>query len=158
MKTENSSNKILIIVIALLFVANAVTLTLLFTGKRPANDDRKNAMRNYLKTEVGFSDAQIVAFDTVKSRQRSQAKIIYDEIRERKQNNLKKIGSENFSDSSIKSAAVYAATQQENMEINMLRHLKDIRNLCTPPQRAIFDTGFYKIMARPNVDEKKKGK
>ncbi|MCY7292066.1 MAG: hypothetical protein LH615_07780 [Ferruginibacter sp.] len=158
MKAENASNKILIIVIALLLVANVVTLTMLFTGKKPENDDRKNTMRNYLKSEVGFSAAQLVAFDTVKSRQRNQTKIIYDEIRERKQNNLKKIGIDNFSDSSIKSATSYASTQQENMEMNMLKHLKDIRNLCTPPQRAIFDTGFYKIMVRPNSDLKKKEK
>jgi len=158
MKAENSSNKIFIIVIALLLIANVVTLTMLFTGKKPENDDRKNAMRNYLKSEVGFSAAQLIAFDTVKSKQRAQARLIYDEIRQRKQNNLKIIGNDNFSDSSIKSAASYAASQQENMEINMLKHLKDIRNLCTPPQRAIFDTGFYKIMVRHISDSKKKEK
>lgn len=158
MKAENSSNKILIIVIALLLIANVVTLTMLFTGKKPDNDDRKNSMRNYLKNEVGFSAAQLVAFDTVKSRQRAQAKKMYDEIRQRKQNNLKNIGTNNFNDTAIKNAALYAASQQENMEINMLQHLKDIRNLCTPPQRAIFDTGFYKIMVRPNSDTKKKEK
>jgi flagellar basal body-associated protein FliL len=158
MKAENSSNKIFIIVIALLLIANVVTLTMLLTDKKPDADDRKNAMRNYLKSEVNFSDAQLVAFDTVKSRQRAQAKLIYDEIRLRKQNNLKKIGNDNFSDSSLKNAALYAASQQENMEMNMLEHLKDIRNLCTPPQRAIFDTGFYKIMVRPNTEAKKKEK
>ncbi len=158
MKAENSSNKILIIVIALLLIANVVTLTMLFTGKKPENEDRKNSMRNYLKNEVGFSDAQLVAFDTVKSKQRAQSKLMYDEIRQRKQNNLKKIGNDNFSDSTIKSAAAYAATQQEEMEMNMLEHLKHIRNLCTPPQRAIFDTGFYKILVRPNSDIKKKEK
>lgn len=158
MKTENSSNKIFIIVIALLLIANVVTLTLFFTGKKPETDDRKNTMRNYLKDEVGFSPAQLVAFDTVKSRQRAQAKLMYDEIRERKQNNLKKIGFDKFSDSTLKNAALYAASQQKDMEMKMLEHLKDIRNLCTPPQRAIFDTGFYKIMVRPNSDIKKKEK
>ncbi len=158
MKTENSSNKIFIIVIALLLIANIVTLSLFFTGKKPETDDRKNTMRNYLKNEVGFSAAQLVAFDTVKSRQRAQAKLMYDEIRERKQNNLKKIGIDKFSDSTLKNAALYAASQQKDMEMNMLQHLKDIRNLCTPPQRAIFDTGFYKIMVRPNSDLKKKEK
>jgi Spy/CpxP family protein refolding chaperone len=158
MKTENSSNKIFIIVIALLLIANVVTLALLFTEKKPEYDDRKNAMRNYLKTEVGFSDAQLVAFDTVKSKQRAAAKLMYDDIRQRKQNNLKWIGSTNFSDSSIKNAASFAASQQEKMEVNMIEHLKDIRNLCTPSQRAIFDTGFYKIMVRPNAETKKKEK
>ena len=158
MKSENSSNKIFIIVIALLLIANVVTLALLFTEKKPESDDRKNTMRNYLKSEVGFSDAQLVAFDTVKSKQRAEAKLMYDDIRQRKQNNLKIIGTNNFSDSSIKTAASYAASQQEKMEINMLEHLKDNRKKSTPPQRAIFDTGFYKIMVRPNTETKKKEK
>jgi uncharacterized protein YpuA (DUF1002 family) len=156
---QNPSNKILIIVIALLLLANIIMLALLFNNKKnDVPDDRKNAMRNYLKTELGFSDAQMVAFDTVKSRHRAQVKLKYDEIRQRKQNNLKKIGINNFSDSSINAAAAYAASEQENMERNMLEHLKEIRNLCTATQREIFDTGFYKVMAKPAADVKKKEK
>lgn len=154
-KTNSSSNKIFIIVIALLLIANIVTLTMLLANKKPYADDRKNTMRNYLKTEVGFSDAQLNAFDTVKTNHRAQVKTMFDEIRLNKQHNLKKIGSYNFSDSSVKAAAVYAAMQQEYLEIKMLNHLKEIRNLCTPAQRANFDTGFYKIMTRPVTDAKK---
>lgn len=155
MKTNSSSNKIFIIVIALLLIANIVTLTMLLANKKPYADDRKNTMRNYLKTEVGFSDTQLNAFDTVKTNHRAQVKTMFDEIRLNKQLNLKKIGSYNFSDSSVKAAAVYAAMQQEYLEIKMLNHLKEIRNLCTPAQRANFDTGFYKIMTRPVTDAKK---
>jgi flagellar basal body-associated protein FliL len=54
MRTENSSNKIFIIVIALLLIANIVTLTLLLTDKKTNYDDHKSSMRNYLKTEIGF--------------------------------------------------------------------------------------------------------
>lgn len=158
MRTQNSSNKIFIIVIALLLIANIVTISMLVTEKKTDNDDRKNSMRNYLKSEIGFSDAQLIAFDTVKSKHREKAKLLFDEIRLRKQNNLKKIGADNFNDSAINSAAVYAASQQQNLETNMLNHLKEIRNLCTPPQRAIFDTGFYKIMTRNAPDTKKKEK
>lgn len=155
MKTNNSSNRIFIIVIALLLIANIVTLTMLLANKKPYADDRKNAMRNYLKTEVGFSDAQLNAYDTVKTNHRSQVKTMFDEIRLNKQLNLKKIGSDNFSDSSVIAAALYAATQQQYLETKMLNHLKEIRNLCTPAQRANFDTGFHKIMSRPVTDAKK---
>ena len=159
MRTENPSNKIFIIVIALLLIANIGTLTLLLTtDKKNDYDDRRNSMRNYLKNEIGFSDAQLVAFDTVKSNHRAEVKPMFDEMRLRKQLNLRNIGAQNFSDSSIIVAADYAAAQQEKLEMKMLSQLKVIRNLCTPQQRAIFDTGFYKIMSRPNGETQKKEK
>ena len=157
MRTENPSNKIFIIVIALLLIANIGTLTLLLTtDKKNDYDDRKNSMRNYLKNEIGFSDAQLVAFDTVKSNHRAEVKPMFDELRTRKQVNLKNIGAQNFSDSSIIKAADYGALLQKNLEMKMLSNLKVIRNLCTPQQRANFDTGFYKIMSRPNSECQKK--
>ena len=158
MRTENPSNKIFIIVIALLLVANIVTLSLLLTNKKTDNDDRRNSMRNYLKKEIGFSDAQLNAFDTVKSNNRAAVKPMYEEMRNQKRTNLQTIGSQSFNDSSINAATEYAATQQKLLEMTMLNHLKEIRNLCTPQQRAVFDTGFYKMMSRPNSETQKKEK
>ena len=158
MRTENPSNKIFIIVIALLLIANVVTLSLLLTDKKTDNEDRKNSMRNYLKNEIGFTDAQLIVFDTVKSHHRTEVKPLFDEMRTHKQLNLKNIGAQNFSDSSIKNASEYAAVQQKNLELKMLNHLKVIRNLCTPQQRAIFDTGFYKMMTRPGGETQNKKK
>ena len=158
MRTENRSNKIFIIVIALLLIANIVTLTLLLGNKKYDHDDRRNSMRNYLKNDIGFSAAQLNFFDSVKARQRLDVKPMFDEMRTHKRLNLKTIGIQNFSDSSILNATEYAATQQKNLETIMLNNLKEIRNLCTPQQRALFDTGFYKIMSRPNNDSPKKEK
>ena len=158
MKPENPSNKIFIIVIALLLIANIVTLTLLLGNKKNDYDDRRNSMRNYLKNEIGFTAAQLTFFDSVKSRQRVEVKPMFDEMRTGKQLNLKSIGVENFSDSSIANATEYAATQQKMLEMTMLNHLKEIRNLCDPQQRTIFDTGFYKVMSRPTSGSLRKEK
>ena len=158
MKPENPSNKIFIIVIALLLIANIVTLTLLLGNKKNDYDDRRNSMRNYLKNEIGFTAAQLTFFDSVKSRQRVEVKPMFDEMRTGKQLNLKSIGVENFSDSSIANATEYAATQQKMLEMTMLNHLKEIRNLCDPQQRTIFDTGFYKVMSRPSSGSLRKEK
>ena len=158
MKPENPSNKIFIIVIALLLIANIVTLTLLLGNKKNDYDDRRNSMRNYLKNEIGFTAAQLTFFDSVKSRQRVEVKPMFDEMRTGKQLNLKSIGVKNFSDSSIANATEYAATQQKMLEMTMLNHLKEIRNLCDPQQRTIFDTGFYKVMSRPTSGSLRKEK
>ena len=154
MSTQNSSNKIFIIVIALLLVANIATLAMLLGKKAPdAVEEHKGYMRSYLKKEIGFSDKQLQDFDTVKSVHRAQVKIIFDQIRNRRIDNLKTVGLSAFTDSSLTVAAAAAAAEQENLEMNLLHHLRDVRNLCTPAQRAVFDTGFYKVMAKAAQDK-----
>lgn len=163
MTSQNSTSRIFIITIALLLIANLVTLSLLFTSKKTNettnnNDDRKNILRNYLKQEVGFTDAQLVQYDTLKSKQRSQVKLMYDSMRMMKQQNIKRIGNTAFNDSAILSAASATAIEQERIEITMLQNLKAIRAICTPTQQQVFDTGIYKIMSKPAPDNKKKEK
>ena len=157
MRTENSSNKIFIIIIGLLLVANIGTVAMLMmSGKKNDGPEHKNMMRNYLKKEIGFSDKQLQDFDTIKSRHRVEVKQIFEQMRQNKQNNLKSLSSAGFSDTALQNAAAAAAADQQNVELNMLQHLRDIRNLCTPAQRAIFDTGFYRIMAKPPGEQKNK--
>jgi len=159
---KRTSNRTLIIIIAILLVANIATIGLLLFGKGDARladkDDRKTAMRNYLKDSLKFSDAQLVQFDTIKSRHRELVKGIFDSVRADKNAILKQLGSEGFPDSSLAGAAEAAASQQKLVELQMLRHLKEVRMLCTPEQLKSFDTGFYKIMNRPPPDDKKKEK
>ena len=158
---KRTSNKTLVIIIAILLIANIATVGLMLFGKGEAKapvDDRKNAMRNYLKDSLKFSDAQMVQFDTIKSRHREQVKGIFDSIRADKTSILKRLGRDGFPDSSLAGAAEAAAGQQKLVELQMLKHLKEVRTLCTPEQLKSFDTGFYKIMNRPPPDDKKKEK
>jgi hypothetical protein len=159
---KRTSNKTLIIIIAILLIANIATIGLMLFGKQEAKpadkDDRKNAMRNYLKDSLKFSEAQLVQFDTIKSRHREQVKVIFDSIRASKTSILKQLGRDGFPDSSLAGAAQAAAGQQKLVELQMLKHLKDVRTLCSPDQLKSFDTGFYKIMNRPPPDDKKKEK
>lgn len=157
MRTKKSSDKIFIIIIALLLLANVATLAILLTGRKPS-EDYKNAMRNYLQKDIGFSPKQIEEFDTIKSLHRREVKPIFEVMRENKKINLQQLGAAGFSDSALAATAVAAGTEQQAMELKMLKHIRDIRNLCTPSQRAIFDTGFYKVMSRPSPDNKKKEK
>ncbi len=157
MRTENSSNKIFIIIIGLLLVANIGTVAMLMMGgKKNDAPEHKNMMRNYLKKEIGFSDKQLQDFDTIKSRHRAEVKQLFEEMRQNKQNNLKTLSNAGFSDTALQTAATSAAADQQNVELNMLRHLRDVRNICTPAQRAVFDTGFYRIMTRSQGDQKNK--
>ncbi|RZM08532.1 MAG: hypothetical protein EOO88_50075, partial [Pedobacter sp.] len=145
-----STNKTLIILIGILLAANVVLLSFfLFNKNEPKKQERRNYMQAYLKTEVGFDAAQMVQYDTLNSQHRRRMKEMFDIIRKGKAQSFKNIGLNNFSDSAITNAVDYSATQQKEIEMNMLKHLKDIRGLCTPAQQNKFDTGFYKVLVKP---------
>ncbi len=149
-------NKILIIIIAILLVANIILLSFLFAGKLEKRPERKSQMGAYLKNEIGFSDQQMVQFDSVKARHRRQVKVLFDSIRIKKDAAFRAIGASAFSDSTIGNAASFSAEKQQDLELMMLQHLKEIRMICTPQQRQQFDTGFYKVMMRNKTDDKDK--
>jgi len=152
-----SKNKTWLIVIGMLLMANVVLFATYLLkrpqGRKPA--ERGRAMSNYLKNELGFSDAQMSAFDSIKNQHKQQAKQAFDAMRTSKVQALKDLGAASFSDSAIAKAAAFSASQQQEMEMHMLQHLKEIRGICTPEQRQKFDTGFYKVMARPREGKSK---
>jgi len=154
MRTENSSNRILIIIIAILLIANIATLAVLLTGKK-ARTEHTGRMRSFLKTEAGFNEQQLQRFDSVRADYKAQAKILLSGMQDDKQANLRQLAGSDFSDSVLLRAATAAAADQQKVEMNMLEHLRRIRNLCTPAQRAVFDTGFYRILSKA-AEEKKK--
>lgn len=154
---QQPKNKILLLLIAMLLISNIVLLSLFFShrpdGKR---GERKSPMTAYLKTELQFSDAQMVQFDTIKSEHRRETKMMTENMRANKEQAFKRLGEQKFSDSAMMTAAAYSASQQKDLEVQMLKHLKDIRSICNPEQQAKFDSGFYKVMQRPKTDEKLK--
>jgi len=153
-------NKILIIIIGILLIANIATLSLFLMSKndhaRPQRPDKKAQLTAFLKNEVGFTDDQLSRYDTLSKEHRSKMKSNFDEMSTSREDIFKQLALQNFSDSAMDIAAKAIAGQQNLFEIKMLRHLKDIRNICTPAQQAIFDTGFYKIIAKKGDGRKEK--
>jgi Spy/CpxP family protein refolding chaperone len=153
-------NKVLIILIGILLIANIVTLTLFLMNKnepgRSGRADRKAQIINFLKKDVGFTESQLNRYDTLSKEHRAATKEIFDDIAADRENVFKQLASQQFSDSAIDIAVNAIAGQQKTFELKMLRHLKDIRNICTPAQQAVFDTGFYKIIAKRGEGRKDK--
>ena len=153
---NQSTNKILIAAVVILLITNIALLSL-FLLNRPEGrkTERKSALSNYLKNDIGFTNAQMVELDTIKNQHRREVKQMFDVMKNLKEENFRHIGQEGFSDSAIGVAATFSANQQKQLELLMLNHLKTIRNICTPQQRAKFDTGFYRVMQRPRSGDDK---
>lgn len=140
-----------------LLITNVLVLGMWWRGHDGKFDssDHKSRMGEYLKSDLGFSAAQMTQFDSIKLKQKEDAKQLFSGLRDKKLDLYKNIGREKFTDTALVSAASFSANSQQSLELLMLTHLKAIRNLCTEEQRTKFDTGFYKVMIRDPRKEKK---
>ncbi|MEO7263901.1 MAG: hypothetical protein ABIW38_03265 [Ferruginibacter sp.] len=156
MMRREPKSKMLILFIAILFVANMVTLYLLFANKPVMKErtDRKANTIAFLRDSVGFDSSQLVLYDSLSSRHKRGVKIIFEDMGRRREITFKTLATVGFSDSAIATNAASLSEQQKDIEVTMLHHLKDIRSLCTPAQLVAFDAGFYKLIARRSESKK----
>lgn len=155
---NNSKNKILLITVIILLLTNIAMLLFFLnkdSGKKGPRNGREAAMTEFLKKDIGFNDQQMQAYDTLSKRHRERVKALFDDMRNRKEQHLKELGTTGFSDSAIDAVVNRSAENQKMLEKGMLVHFTEIRKLCTPGQQPKFDSLFYKVMSRKKPDNKK---
>jgi periplasmic protein CpxP/Spy len=144
-------NKILILLVAVLLLTN-IAMLYFFLNKPQHNkggrQGREAAIAAFLEKEIGFSPQQLKQYDSLSSTHREMMQTTFDTMRSAKEQLLKSLAADNFTDSAIVQAAQRSAGKQQEMELAMLRHLRSIRNLCTPVQQPKFDSLYYKMMWR----------
>jgi Spy/CpxP family protein refolding chaperone len=160
MTEKQSKNKVLILIIAILLISNIAILTFFLMkkdgGHMEKRPDRKAMIADFLKKEIGFSEAQLQQYDTLSDRHRENVKKMFENLRSSKDKQFKQLTAGDFSDSIINSVADQSAASQKTMELQMFNHLKSIRTLCTPEQLPKFDSLFVKILNRRGGEGRKK--
>lgn len=152
MITESRQKRVLLLIITILFLANVATWIIFFLAspgkKKHGGDSRKEKMQGYLKKELGYNDAQISSYQSLSEKHKASVDSMYGNMKREKENRLKEMSSQNFSDSSIEAAARQIAENQKMLEVKMLKHLKEVRALGDDRQKLKFDTGFLHYMSR----------
>jgi len=160
MINKQNNSKIYLLIIGILLVANIAMLTFFIMkkdnsrdGKRP---DRKSMIADFLKKEIGFSQAQLQQYDTLSDKHRENIKKMFDSLRSSKDNQFKRLTAGDFSDSVMSRVAEQSASSQKSMELQMFAHLKTVRMLCTPEQLPKFDSLFVKVLNRRGGEGRKR--
>ena len=156
---KQPKNKILILIIGILLAANIATLTFFLMNpcEKPASAkyDRKAMIISFLQKEVGFSTEQMSRYEAMSKLHRQEMKKSFDGMSTQRERVFKDLALNDFKDSAIEVAAVNISSQQKEFELLMLRHMNNIRGICTAEQRPVFDSGFYKIISKRGGREKK---
>lgn len=146
------NNKLLLLIIAILVIANIGILAFFLSGKdagRQGNrSDRKVFISNFLQKEIGFDQQQLQTYDTLSTHHRERVGSMFEKMRMRKGQQFKELIKGDFTDSTVSAVADQSADAQKAIEVVMLNHLKNIRMLCKPEQLPKFDTLFVKVLNR----------
>lgn len=160
MSTQTKS-KLYLLIIGILLITN-IAMLFFFLDKKDNNkkpnrgNDKSAMMKEFLKTDVGFTDQQLLQYDTLSRRNRERIKADMDAMKSAKEEQFKELGSKGFSDSAIVAAAIKAADNQKQVEEKMLGYFATVRKLCTAEQLPKFDSLFYKMWSKKKPPTEKK--
>lgn len=157
---NSDQRKILLIAFTILLAVNIVLLSFLLfkkegNSKEHNRPDRKAMISNFLKTDVGFDQSQLLQYDTASNLYRSKMKGLFESFGTNKNDQLKKLVAGNFNDSIIQKLGDESAANHKTMEANKLMHIRNIRALCKPNQLTAFDSLFTKVFGRKEEGVKK---
>lgn len=152
MMSTTSKTRILTGAVIILVLANMAMALFFFCfsghGKKDFRGGRGAMMKEFLQKEIGFTPQQMQQYDTLNKRHRKNIMTSFDEMRNNREQQFRELGRKGFSDSALALAAGRNSEMQKEMEMKMLIHFKEIRDLCTPEQQSRFDSLFYKVWTK----------
>ena len=152
----SSKNSTFIIVIAILLLSNFLLIYFLLSPKdHGKHEAREKVMKEFLKKDIGFTEQQMAQYDTLNKQSKDKIKVVFDALRDNKEQQLKLLAAANFSNSAIASTAAQSSDMQRNIEVQILQQFKAIRTLCNKEQEQKFDSLFYKVLNKDPHNRKK---
>lgn len=163
---SNPRNRNLLFIIAALVLTNIAVLAY-FLWMKPHPDPKKRDNKDMgitekLKAEVGFNDDQVAQYKLLKEEQWTSIKPMFDAMRKAKDSLFRLLSDPSVNDSVINKASDAIAQRQKALDLQTFNHFKKVRALCTPEQRAKYDSmvqRMFRKMGKPPArkSEQEKG-
>jgi hypothetical protein len=137
------NNKLLLLVIGVLLVANIWLLWSYVWKKSNTVDPRKplnEKASDRLKREIGFNNPQSVLYDTLRQHHYNTIRPMFEDLNASRDSLFKLMHQPMVADSliAIQSEVVYE--KQKAIDIKMHRYFRSLRDLCTEEQKPKMDS------------------
>ena len=145
-----SRNKLLLFIVAILFLANVVLLYFIFKGK----DDIKPIPREHrgiseqLKNEVGFTESQLNAYNLRREKHMGEMKGLFEAMRQSKEQFFNTVKDPQAPDSTVQAGANTIAERQKAIDLKTHTYFTDLRKICTPEQLPKFDSLYQQVIRK----------
>jgi len=146
----------LLLITAILLVANIALLIFCFWMKEPAkknaSTDRQGLVASFLEKEIGFSADQMKDFKQMHEAHRAKMRPLFDSLRTSKEQFYQLLNDSTANDAKLEKYTSIIGERQQVVDREIFNHFKRIRALCTPDQLAKYDSlvqGFLNKMIVP---------
>jgi hypothetical protein len=145
-----SRNKLLLFIVAILFLANVVLLYFFFKGKdesKPPSREHRG-ISEQLKNEVGFNPDQLKAYDLRRTQHIGEMKGLFDDLRQTKEMFFNTVKDPQAADSIIQRGAAAIAEKQKRIDLQTHSYFTDLRKICNPEQLPKFDSLYQQVIRK----------
>jgi hypothetical protein len=139
-----SRTKSLLVIIAVLLISN-ISMLVYFLSRPPlqAKEQRKHSdMSEFFTKTVGFSSSQLADFEKRKQLHRDSIGHYFKDLNDSKESFYKLLGQHPLDTTTFNIMADSIGLKQVRIEKAFFRHFLDVRSLCTPGQKPVYDSLF----------------
>jgi protein CpxP len=152
-----SRNRILLTIIGVLLITNLAVVIFFFNHKcMPTEPPHQPGFTERLKKEVGFTPDQMKIFEPKKKIFWDKMHQRFEEMKKTKENFYFQMYDPSIPDSVIIAKANLIGNEQKEIDLQVIRHFKEIRTLCSPDQFSRFDSLLPVIINRMTAPPAKK--
>ena len=152
-----SKSRALLLITAILLVANIALLIFCFWMKEPAKknqaaDKPGRVVATFLEKEIGFDSVQMKQFDQMHDAHRAKMRPLFDSLRAAKERFYELLNDSSAKDAILENYTGVIGQRQQIVDREIFKHFKKIREICTPAQQPLYDSlvqGFLRKMIIP---------
>ncbi|HLA53715.1 MAG TPA: hypothetical protein VK618_10435 [Flavitalea sp.] len=144
-----SRNKVLLAIVVLLLLTNLGMLIFIFSMNRSSDPPRKGpGFTERLRKEVGFTEDQMKVFEPKKKAFWTMMNSRFEAMHNTKEQFYLQLYDPAIPDSILVSKASEIGNLQRDIDLQVIRHFKDVRKMCRPDQLIKYDSLLPPIIHR----------
>ena len=151
-----TQNKFLVLLVAILLVANLCLMLYFFVFKDRHEPERSRPVSDYMQRELGLNPEQTEKFKQLRDEHRAAVKPVVDDMKRLKESLYKLLQDPQANDSSARAIAEQIGDKQEEWEILIFHHFEKVRAICDSSQLPKLDTMVHKLINKWPWMRKKK--
>lgn len=153
-----SRTKSLLVIIAILLLSNISMLVYFLNRSHPdvKEPKRHSEMTEFFKKTVGFSDSQVSDFEKRKQLHRDSIGRYFRDLNDSKESFYRLLRQNPVDSSIFESLADSIGKKQVLIDKAYFRHFQDVRTICTPTQKPIYDSLFPSELRKMISGKRKK--
>ena len=142
------NQKLLLLIIGVLLVANIGLLYFFVVNKKTPQRPPQVSAKEKVMTEVGFNAEQADIYDSLRTKQFKTMKPLFKEITKSKEEFFSLIYREGVSDSMLNSYAAKIGEKQMALDLSTFHYFQSIKALCNEEQKPKMDSLIKQIVKR----------